>query len=47
MIRRGELAQAAPLPFVPGVEGAGVVETVGPGVSEFEMAARPRRRSGR
>lgn len=40
MIRRGELAQAAPLPFVPGVEGAGVVETVGPGVSEFEMGQR-------
>lgn len=40
MIRRGELAQAAPLPFVPGVEGAGFVETVGTGVSEFEAGQR-------
>ncbi|MBB6301324.1 quinone oxidoreductase family protein [Rhizobium leucaenae] len=40
MIRRGELAQAASLPFVPGVEGAGFVETVGAGVSGFEAGQR-------
>jgi NADPH2:quinone reductase len=40
MIRRGELAQAASLPFIPGVEGAGFVETVGAGVSEFEVGQR-------
>jgi NADPH2:quinone reductase len=31
---------AQPLPFIPGVEGAGVVEAVGPGVTRFQRGAR-------
>ncbi|MCI0671629.1 MAG: quinone oxidoreductase [Myxococcaceae bacterium] len=31
---------ALPLPFTPGLEGAGVVEAVGPGVEEFSPGAR-------
>lgn len=40
MVRRGELAQAAPLPFIPGVEGAGIVEEVGAGTCDFEAGQR-------
>jgi NADPH2:quinone reductase len=28
------------LPFIPGVEGAGIVEAVGPGVTRFQRGAR-------
>lgn len=31
---------AQPLPFIPGVEGAGIVEAVGPGVTSFQCGAR-------
>jgi NADPH2:quinone reductase len=30
---------AQPLPFIPGVEGAGIVEAVGPGVTSFQSGA--------
>ncbi|SFN13986.1 NADPH2:quinone reductase [Pleomorphomonas diazotrophica] len=40
MIRRGELAKAVPLPFIPGVEGAGIVQEVGSGICDFEVGQR-------
>ena len=33
-------ADPLPLPFIPGVEGAGVVEAVGAGVSDFAIGDR-------
>lgn len=35
---------AQPLPFIPGVEGAGIVEAVGPGVTSFRSGATSRMR---
>jgi NADPH2:quinone reductase len=39
-IRSGEWQQAGPFPYVPGLEACGVVERVGPGVSEFAPGDR-------
>jgi NADPH2:quinone reductase len=39
-IRAGIYAQAAPLPYTPGTDAAGVVEALGPGVSRVELGDR-------
>lgn len=39
-IRSGEWPQAGPFPYVPGLEACGVVERVGPGVTDFSPGDR-------
>lgn len=40
IMRRGELPFPVPLPLIPGVEGAGVIEAVAPDVTEFRVGDR-------
>lgn len=39
-IRSGQYAQAAHLPYTPGLDGAGVIESVGPGVAHRQVGDR-------
>ncbi len=39
-IRSGQYAKLPQLPYTPGIDGAGVVETVGPGVERFQVGDR-------
>src|SRR3954465_5861598 len=39
-IRTGTYAAKPPLPYTPGTDAAGIVESVGPGVTQFKTGAR-------